>query len=147
MNKRSDLPSSETREMGPGQLAELVKSVKRLRKENIAETSKPIDYLEFARQVTQEAFVAALLARKGCGKAKVRLSSLNLSVLAQFDSLPDAAYVRLPVVAALHDVGPASIWRWVKSGQICAPKKIGPNTTAWNVGKLRRSMAAAAEEA
>lgn len=67
--------------------------------------------------------------------------------LANFDALPASAHVRLPVVAALHSVGPATIWRWVKSGRICAPKKIGPNTTAWNVGELRRVMAAAAEEA
>lgn len=63
--------------------------------------------------------------------------------LAHFDSLPDAAFVRLPVVEALHDVGPATIWRWSKSGRLPAPVKIGPNTTAWNVGSLRRAMAKA----
>lgn len=67
-------------------------------------------------------------------------------VLANFDALPESAHVRLPVVAALHSVGPATVWRWVKSGRICAPRKIGPNTTAWNVGELRRSMRAAAAE-
>ncbi len=63
--------------------------------------------------------------------------------LAQFDSLPDAAFVRLPVVAALHGVGPATVWRWVKTGRLVKPQKLGPNTTAWSVRDLRRSMAGA----
>jgi prophage regulatory protein len=60
------------------------------------------------------------------------------SALAQFDALPDSAYVRLPVVAALHGVGPATVWRWVKAGRLPAPLKLGPNVTAWRVGSLRR---------
>ncbi len=61
------------------------------------------------------------------------------AALAQFDNLPDAAHVRLPVVAALHGIGPATVWRWVKSGRLPAPIKLGPNTTAWQVGALRRA--------
>ena len=64
--------------------------------------------------------------------------------LAQFDTLPASAHVRLPTVAALHGVGPATVWRWVKAGRLPAPVKLGPNTTAWNVGELRRAMAGAA---
>jgi predicted DNA-binding transcriptional regulator AlpA len=66
--------------------------------------------------------------------------------LAIFNDLPDCGFVRLPVVAALFGVGPATIWRWVKSGRICAPRKIGPNTAAWTAGELRRSMRAVAAE-
>lgn len=62
--------------------------------------------------------------------------------LAQFDSLPDSAHVRLPTVAALNAVGPATVWRWVKTGRLPAPVKLGPNTTGWRVGELRRAMAA-----
>ena len=47
----------------------------------------------------------------------------------------------LPVVAALYSVGPATVWRWVKAGRLPAPVKLGPNTTAWRVGELRRVMA------
>jgi predicted DNA-binding transcriptional regulator AlpA len=65
--------------------------------------------------------------------------------LAQFDQLPDSAHVRLPVVCGLRGVGPATVWRHAKLGLIPKPKKLGPNVTAWNVGELRRSMAAAAE--
>ena len=61
--------------------------------------------------------------------------------LAQFDTLPASAHVRLPVVAALYSVGPATVWRWVKAGRLPAPVKLGPNTTAWRVGELRRVMA------
>lgn len=63
--------------------------------------------------------------------------------LAQFDTLPESAHVRLSVVTALHGIGPATVWRWVKSGRLPAPVKLGPNTTAWRVGALRRSMAQA----
>jgi predicted DNA-binding transcriptional regulator AlpA len=66
--------------------------------------------------------------------------------LAIFNDLPDCGFVRLPVVAALYGVGPATIWRWVKSGRIRPPKKLGPNTSGFNVGELRRSMGVAAEE-
>lgn len=61
--------------------------------------------------------------------------------LAQFDTLPASAHVRLPTVAALHGIGPATVWRWVKAGRLPAPVKLGPNTTAWRVGELRRAMA------
>lgn len=59
------------------------------------------------------------------------------AALAHYDQLPDSAHVRLPVVAALHGIGPATVWRWVRSGRLPAPKKIGPNVTAWRVGDLR----------
>lgn len=65
--------------------------------------------------------------------------------LAQFDALPNSAHVRLPTVAALHGIGPATVWRWVKSGRLPAPIKLGPNVTAWHVGALRSRMAATAQ--
>jgi len=64
------------------------------------------------------------------------------AALAQFDDLPDSASVRLPVVAALNGISAPTVWRWVKAGRIPAPKKLGPNTTAWNVGELRRARKA-----
>lgn len=59
--------------------------------------------------------------------------------LAQFDELPDSSHVRLPVVQGLYAISAATCWRWVKLGRIPAPKRLGPNTTAWNVGELRRA--------
>lgn len=65
------------------------------------------------------------------------------AALAQFDELPDSANVRLPVVAALNGISAPTVWRWVKAGLIPAPRKLGPNTTAWNVGDLRRARSTA----
>ena len=62
--------------------------------------------------------------------------------LSNFDSLPDAANVRLPVVAALNGISTVTVWRWSKSGKLPTPTKTGGVTT-WNVGALRRSMAEA----
>ena len=63
--------------------------------------------------------------------------------LAGFDSLPDAAFVRLPTVSALRGCSNATTWRHVQQGLIPAPRKIGPRITAWNVGELRACLAAA----
>jgi predicted DNA-binding transcriptional regulator AlpA len=59
-----------------------------------------------------------------------------------FDKLPDSAYVRVETVAALRNCSRATTWRHALNGVIPAPKKIGPRITAWNVGELRRSLAA-----
>lgn len=63
-------------------------------------------------------------------------------VLEDFDRLPNSAFVRLPVVCSLVSAGPASIWRWSKSGHIPAPKKFSPRVTGWNVGELREFLRA-----
>lgn len=61
------------------------------------------------------------------------------AALASFDALPDAAHVRLPIVAALKGISPATCWRWVKQGRLPAPVKLSPGVTAWRVGDLRRA--------
>lgn len=61
------------------------------------------------------------------------------AALAQFDDLPDSAHVRALVVAGLHGVSVATVWRWVQAGRLPAPIKLGPNTTAWRVRDLRRA--------
>lgn len=65
------------------------------------------------------------------------------AALADFDNLPDAAHVRLPVVQALYACSDETIRRRVKAGQIPPPKKLGPRLTAWNVGDLRKALAQA----
>ncbi|WP_298159794.1 transcriptional regulator [Brevundimonas sp.] len=70
------------------------------------------------------------------------MSVPNGNALSGFDSLPDAAHVRLPVVQALYACSDETIRRRVKAGQIPAPRKLGPRVTAWNVGDLRRALAA-----
>jgi predicted DNA-binding transcriptional regulator AlpA len=63
--------------------------------------------------------------------------------LRNFDSLPDSANVRLPVVAALFACADVTVWRRVKAGALPAPRKLGARVTAWNVGELRSVLAGA----
>lgn len=63
--------------------------------------------------------------------------------LRNFDSLPDSANVRLPVVAALFACADVTVWRRVKAGTLPAPRKLGARVTAWSVGELRSVLAGA----
>jgi predicted DNA-binding transcriptional regulator AlpA len=60
--------------------------------------------------------------------------------LRDFDSLPDSAHVRLPVVQMLFACSSNTVWRRVKSGALPAPKKFSQRITAWNVGALRAAQ-------
>lgn len=62
--------------------------------------------------------------------------------LKNFDSLPDSANVRQPVVQALIGCSSATVWRMVKRGTLPAPRKLSLNVTCWNVGDLRKALAA-----
>ncbi len=61
--------------------------------------------------------------------------------LAQFDNLPDSAYIRLPVIKRLYGVSSATIWRGVKQGNIPKPNKLSERCTAWRVGLIRADLA------
>jgi len=63
--------------------------------------------------------------------------------LKNFDSLPDAAHVRQPVVQALFGCSAATVWRMVRRGTLPAPRKLSVRVTAWQVGALRRALTAA----
>ena len=66
----------------------------------------------------------------------------NLSpALANFDAMPNSAYIRLPVIKALYGVSSATIWRGVKIGTIPKPSKLSERCTAWNVGLVRAALA------
>lgn len=75
----------------------------------------------------------------------MQLKSQYLATLQHFDSLPDSAHVRLPIVQALFACSPASVWRGVKAGRIPKPRKLSPRTTCWLVGELRSALANATE--
>lgn len=64
--------------------------------------------------------------------------------LKNFDSLPDSANVRAPVVAALFGMSAATVWRKAKNGKLPAPRRISDRVTVWNVGELRTSLNALA---
>jgi predicted DNA-binding transcriptional regulator AlpA len=72
-------------------------------------------------------------------------SVLNRSIpdaLANFDQLPDSAYIRLPVMIGLFGISAASIWRGVKNQSIPKPVKLTERTTAWSVRLVRQALAA-----
>lgn len=75
---------------------------------------------------------------------KSELTQAIPEALANFDQLPDSAYIRLPVLKRLYGVSAATIWRGVKNGSIVAPAKFSERCTAWNVGKIRAALAAKA---
>lgn len=60
--------------------------------------------------------------------------------LRNFDSMPDAGFVRLPVVAALFACSPATVWRRVKAKSLPEPRKLSEKVTAWRVGDLRKAL-------
>ena len=60
--------------------------------------------------------------------------------LAHYDSLPDSAHVRLPVVRALVGCSSATVWRMTHRGALPAPRKLSERVTAWNVGELRQFL-------
>lgn len=63
--------------------------------------------------------------------------------LAGYDTLPDDARVRLPVVVAVTGYSPATVWRRVLSGRLPQPHRDG-RITSWRVGDLRAAMTVAA---
>lgn len=75
---------------------------------------------------------------------KSELTATIPEALAQFDQLPDSAYIRLPVLKRLYGISAASCWRGVKNGTIPKPSKLSERCTAWNVGLVRAALAAKA---
>jgi predicted DNA-binding transcriptional regulator AlpA len=61
--------------------------------------------------------------------------------LSHFDTLPDSANVRLPVVQGLFSCSPMTVWRMTKDGRIPAARKLSARLTVWNVGELRKALA------
>lgn len=71
---------------------------------------------------------------------KHQLSTLPLE-LVEFDHMPDSANVRLPTVMKLFGMSAATVWR--HAGKLIpAPIKLTPRVTVWNVGELKKSLAA-----
>jgi predicted DNA-binding transcriptional regulator AlpA len=75
---------------------------------------------------------------------KTELTQNIPPALVNFDSMPDSAYIRLPVIKALYGLSTATIWRNVKNGFIPKPIKLSERCTAWNVGAIRADLAAKA---
>lgn len=63
------------------------------------------------------------------------------AALANFDNLPDSAFVDVRVTSAVVSRSPTSIWRDSARGNFPRPVKLGPACTRWNVGDIRRHLA------
>lgn len=61
-----------------------------------------------------------------------------------FDTLPDSARVRLPVVTALLGVSSATVWRMVKAGTL-KTYKLTARTTTFGVSDLRALLTSKVE--
>ena len=66
-----------------------------------------------------------------------------------FDQTPDSAYLRErqlvgdnrdPSSPRLLPISRATLWRMVREGRFPAPYKLGPNTTVWKCGEVRRYL-------
>lgn len=58
-----------------------------------------------------------------------------------FDDLPASAQVPARTLASLLDVSEVTVWRWAKAGKLPRPRKLGGNTTRFNVGEVREALA------
>lgn len=77
-------------------------------------------------------------------KLKSELSQAIPEALANFDQLPDSAYIRLPVMKGLYGVSAATIWRNCRQLKMPAPVKLSERCTAWSVKSIRADLAAKA---
>lgn len=59
-----------------------------------------------------------------------------------FDDLPDAALIPDKAVAGVFGCSVPTVWRMAKSGKIPAPVRTGTRMTRWQVGGLRKALAA-----
>ena len=57
-----------------------------------------------------------------------------------FETLPDDAIVRLPVVLAVTGWRKTQFYCGVKAGEIPAPVKLGRRARGWRVGDLRQYL-------
>ena len=75
-------------------------------------------------------------------KIKSELTQVIPESLANFDQLPDSAYIRLPVVKRLYGVSSATIWRNCQKLKMPCPVKLSERCTAWSVKAIRADLAA-----
>jgi predicted DNA-binding transcriptional regulator AlpA len=73
--------------------------------------------------------------------SKNTFQELTLPIaLRHFDSLPNSAFIREPIVLALWGMSSATIRRRVKDGVFPKPRKLSKRVSAWNIAELRRAL-------
>lgn len=63
--------------------------------------------------------------------------------LANFESLPDSAFIDVSLVALLFNCSANTVWRRAKAGILPAPVRISPQQTRWRVVEIRQALASA----
>lgn len=58
-----------------------------------------------------------------------------------FDDLPDSAQIPASTLAALLGISEVTVWRWAKAKKLPVPRRLGANTTRFNVGEVRVAIA------
>lgn len=58
-----------------------------------------------------------------------------------FDDLPASAQVPARMLASLLDISEVTVWRWARLGKLPRPRRLGGNTTRFNVGEVREALA------
>lgn len=64
-----------------------------------------------------------------------------MNEIQSLDHMPDCGYVAARTVASWLGVSQVTVWRWVRANRLPAPKKLGANTTRFNVGEVRSALA------
>lgn len=63
----------------------------------------------------------------------------NIPESTVFPSDPDA-FVRASDCARFCSVGVSTWWRWVNEGKVNRPQKLGPRTSVWTAGYVRKAQ-------
>jgi predicted DNA-binding transcriptional regulator AlpA len=67
-----------------------------------------------------------------------------MNSIENLDSFPDCGFIAAHTLAAMLGVSQVTVWRWSKAGKLPAPRKLGANTTRFNVGEVRAALASLA---
>jgi predicted DNA-binding transcriptional regulator AlpA len=60
----------------------------------------------------------------------------------KFDDLPDSAHVDDKTLAEVFGTSTTTIWRRAKQGTLPKPVRFSSRCTRWNVGDIRKNLAA-----
>ena len=72
-------------------------------------------------------------------KSNLHLTLVHHQAILHFDTLPNSAQVRLPVVKQILGISAATVWRLVKNKKL-KTYKLTVRTTTFNVGELKEFL-------
>lgn len=98
------------------------------------------------QRLPRTALTKTLTSGKSPPKSGIDRASIPKgAVVVTFDDLPDSGFVRQPqLIPSPLPWSSATLWRKCKRGEFVAPVKLSERVTAWNVGAVRRWLAAQA---